>query len=139
MPWYWDDEVFIALAPSISCYEAGKEYEHGGLSPQECIVPVITVSQQHGARSQPISIENVTWKGLRCTITVTGTTSGMKVDIRTKAGDPNTSLTKPKPPNSDSTVSLLVEDDDRMGEAALIVILDSDGTPMKQISTIIGG
>jgi len=139
MPWYWDDEVFIALAPSISCYEAGKEYEHGGLSPQECIVPVITVSQQHGARSQPISIENVTWKGLRCTITVIGTTSGMKVDIRTKAGDPNTSLTKPKPPNSDSTVSLLVEDDDRMGEAALIVILDSDGTPMKQISTIIGG
>src|SRR6266851_736053 len=139
MPWYWDDEVFIALAPSISCYEAGKEYEHGGLSPQECIVPVITVSQQNGVRSQPISIENVAWKGLRCTITVTGTTSGMKVDIRTRAGDPNTSLTKPKPPISDGTVSLLVEDDDRMGEAALIVILDSDGTPMKQISTIIGG
>ena len=139
MPWYWDNEVFIALAPNISCYEAGKEYEHGGLSPQECIVPVITVSQQRGARSQPISLENVAWRGLRCTITVTGTTSGMKVAIRTKAGDPHTSLTKPKPPNSDGTVSLLVEDDDRMGEAALIVILDSDGTPMKQVSTIIGG
>ncbi len=139
MPWYWDNEAFIALAPNISCYEAGKEYEHGGLSPQECIVPVITVSQQYGARSQPISIENVSWRGLRCTITVTGTTSGMKVDIRTKAGDPNTSLTKPKPPNSDGTVSILVEDDDRMGEAALIVILDSDGKPMKQIPTTIGG
>jgi len=139
MPWYWDNEAFIALAPNISCYEAGKEYEHGGLSPQECIVPVITVSQQHGVRSQPISFENVAWRGLRCTITVTGTTSGMKVDIRTKAGDPNTSLTKPKPPNPDGTVSLLVEDDDRMGEAALIVILDSDGTPMKQVPTTIGG
>jgi len=139
MPWYWDNEVFIALAPNISCYEAGKEYEHGGLSPQECIVPVITVSQQNDARSQPISIENVNWRGLRCTMTVTGTTSRMKVDIRTKAGDPHTSLTKPKPPNSDGTVSLLVEDDDRMGEAALIVILDGDGTPMKQVPTTIGG
>ena len=57
VPWYWDDEAFIALAPGISCYEAGKEYEHGGLSPQECIVPIIMVSQQSGARSQSISIE----------------------------------------------------------------------------------
>ena len=48
-------------------------------------------------------------------------------------------LTKPKPPNPDSTVSILVEDDDRMGEAALIVILDGDGTPMKQVPTTIGG
>jgi hypothetical protein len=139
MPWYWDSEAFIALAPGISCYEAGKEYEHGGLSPQECIVPVITVSQQNGARSQAISLENVIWRGLRCTITVTGTASGMTVDIRTKAGDPKTSLTKPKPLNADGTVSLLVQDDDRLGEAALIVILDSDGTPMKQVPTTIGG
>ena len=33
VPWYWDNEASIALAPGISCYEAGKEYEHGGLSP----------------------------------------------------------------------------------------------------------
>jgi hypothetical protein len=70
---------------------------------------------------------------------VIGTTSDTKVDIRTKAGDSNTSLTKPKPPNADGTVSILVEDDDRMGEAALIVILDSDGKPMKHIPTTIGG
>jgi len=42
--WFWDDDVRIAVAPDICCYEASKEYEHGGLSPQECIVPVITVS-----------------------------------------------------------------------------------------------
>jgi hypothetical protein len=139
VPWYWDDEAFIALAPGISCYEAGKEYEHGGLSPQECFVPVIMVSQPSGARSQSISIEHVSWRSLRCTISVTGTSSDMKVDIRTKAGDPSTSLTKSKPPNSDGTVSLLVEDEDRMGEAALIVILDSEGKPMKHIPTTIGG
>ncbi len=63
----------------------------------------------------------------------------MKVDIRTKAGDPSTSLTKSKHPNLDGTVSLLVEDEERMGEAALIVLLDSDGKPMKHVPTTIGG
>ncbi len=43
MPWHWDQDVRIALAPGIGCFEAGKEYEHGGLSPQECVVPVVTV------------------------------------------------------------------------------------------------
>jgi len=63
----------------------------------------------------------------------------MIVDIRTKAGDPSTSLTKPKPPNANGTVSLIVEDEDRMGEAALIVILDRDEKPMKHMATTIGG
>jgi PglZ domain len=33
VPWYWHRDVSVALAPGICCYEAGKEYEHGGLSP----------------------------------------------------------------------------------------------------------
>jgi len=138
--WYWDKDVRIALASSICCYELGKEYEHGGLSPQECFVPVITVSRQDHTKSQPITIEKVTWKGLRCTMNVAGTTSSMKVDIRTKAGDPTTSLTTAsKSPNADGTVSVLVQDEDRMGEAALIVVLNSDGMVMQQTLTIIGG
>ena len=32
-------DVRIALAPGATCFEANKEYEHGGVSPQECIVP----------------------------------------------------------------------------------------------------
>lgn len=139
VPWYWNDEVQIALAPGIHCYEAGKEYEHGGVSPQECFVPVITVSRQSGAKAQQVAIENVTWKGLRCKMHITGVTPGMKVDMRTKAGDATTSLIgTPTIPNADGSVSLLVEDDDRMGEPVLIVVLNSDGTITKQISTIIG-
>jgi len=71
---------------------------------------------------------------------VAGAASSMKVDIRTKAGDPTTSLTSAsKSPNPDGTVSVLVQDEDRMGEAAMIVVLSSDGTVMKQILTTIGG
>ncbi|MDP2663722.1 MAG: BREX-1 system phosphatase PglZ type B, partial [Dehalococcoidia bacterium] len=38
--WHWDENVRFAMAPGIACFEAGKEYEHGGLSPQECVTPV---------------------------------------------------------------------------------------------------
>lgn len=44
VPWHWDPGVRIAVASGIRCYEAGQEYEHGGLSPQECIVPWISVT-----------------------------------------------------------------------------------------------
>ena len=140
VPWYWDNDVRIALAPGISCYEAGKEYEHGGLSPQECFVPMIMVSQQDNTSSQSITIENVIWRGLRCTMIIIGTAPSIQVDIRTKASDPKTTLTATsKSPNADGTISLVVPNEDRMGEAALIVILNSDGTVIKQVSTIIGG
>ena len=36
-------DVRIALAPGVTCFEANKEYEHGGVSPQECIVPRLAV------------------------------------------------------------------------------------------------
>jgi len=140
VPWYWNSEVHIALAPNICCYEAGKEYEHGGLSPQECIIPIITVSRLGEKGSQPIIIENVIWRGLRCTMNIAGADSGMKVDIRTKAGDPTTSLTSTsKSPNADGTASVLIQDEERMGEAALIVVLNGDGTVLQQILTTIGG
>jgi hypothetical protein len=138
VPWYWNNEVSIALAPNICCYEAGKEYEHGGLSPQECIVPMITVGRRKTA--QPISIENVTWRGLRCTMNIVGPLEDIKVDIRSKAGDPKTSLiASAKSPNADGTTSLLIEDEDRVGEAAFIVVFSGDGTVRKQTLVTIGG
>jgi hypothetical protein len=44
VPWFWDPTVRIALAPGVTCFEANKEYEHGGVSPQE---------SSHGLRSAP--------------------------------------------------------------------------------------
>ena len=45
VPWHWNPAVRIAIAPNIHCFEAGKEYEHGGISPQECVLPVFRVHQ----------------------------------------------------------------------------------------------
>jgi len=140
LPWHWDKSVRIALARGIHCYEAGKEWEHGGLSPQECVVPVITVSRPASGTAQPLHIQEVAWKGLRCTVKVGGATPGMQVDIRTKAGDPATSLVKAaKELDADGRVSLVVPNEDHSGQAAMIVILGAGGMVAAQTHTTIGG
>lgn len=42
-PWYWNNHVNIAFAPGISAFRAGLHYDHGGLSLQECLTPVIDI------------------------------------------------------------------------------------------------
>ena len=136
--WHWDPEVRIAMAPGIHCYEAGKEYEHGGLSPQECVVPILTATGRVSYAA--VSISEVRWRRLRCNITVDGSAASAYVDIRTKGGDPSTTLTMGgKELGSEGEVFLLVEDADREDEAALVVVVGPDGTVLSQTSTIVGG
>jgi hypothetical protein len=121
------------------CYESGKEYEHGGLSPQECVVPMITVAQLNGA-AKSVSIESIIWKGLRCVVKIGGVEPNIRVDLRTRAADATTSIVSmPKAPALDGTVSFLVSDDDREGDPAVITVLAADGTVINQIATIVGG
>lgn len=138
VPWFWDRTVRVALAPGITCFEAGKEYEHGGLSPQEVVTPEILVTRGSPGARRPV-IQTPTWKGFRCYITVEGA-GGYIVDIRLKPGDPNTSVTmdaKTIPPGGD--VALIVPDDSLEGDDAMIVILDESGNTVAQRKTTIGG
>jgi len=138
VPWFWDPNVRVAMATGIHCYEAGKEYEHGGLSLQECVVPVLTVGGADQT-AEPVLIEDVTWRGLRCVLRVGGATPELIVDIRTKAGDPATSLvTATRSPDAEGEASLLVENEDCIGQAALIVALSEGGLIRAQSSTVIG-
>lgn len=43
--WYWNSSVSLAMAPGISAFTAGDYYNHGGLSLQECLTPVIKVTK----------------------------------------------------------------------------------------------
>ena len=98
----------------------------GGLSPQECVVPIISVTAREDA-VQP-TIQSVGWRSLRCSVTVPGATRGMRVDIRTRADDASSSLTEgEKELADDGSASLLVVDYGQQGNAAIIVILDAEG------------
>lgn len=144
VPWRWapaaaDATSAVAIAPGIACFEAGAEYEHGGLSPQECIVPVIEVTTT-GLLMPAASIGQVTWKGLRCQIRLSGATAERRIDIRTKAADAGSSIVdKVKEAGPDGAASLLVPDEDRAGEAAFVVVLTPDGALAAQAHTTVGG
>ncbi|MHB8576499.1 MAG: BREX-1 system phosphatase PglZ type B [Dehalococcoidia bacterium] len=140
VPWFWDAAVQIAVARGMACYEAGKDYEHGGLSPQECVTPVITVMREQPNAAEGATIAAVTWRGLRCGVTIAGPVAGLLADLRSRPGDAASSLAGgAKRFRDDGTVSLLVADEERAGEAAAIVVLDAAGRVLAQTLTTTGG
>lgn len=137
VPWSLNPEVRVAVASGISAYEAGKEYEHGGLSPQECVVPVLKVSSK-ATKTARVAIAEAKWVGLRCKVRVEGDVEGASVDIRSRAADPETSLAAEKKLKQGS-VSIPVEDDLLAGDDALVVVVDSAGGILAQRPTVVGG
>lgn len=137
--WHWDSQVRIAVATGISCYEEGKEYEHGGLSPQECVVPLITV-QKAAELATSVTITAVAWRGLRCSVDLSGYAPGLTVDIRTHAAQASSScVAATKPLDTSGRVTLLVDDDDKLGMATLVVLVNEHNIVQTQWPTMIGG
>ena len=138
VPWYWNEEVHVAFAPGTNCFEAGKEYEHGGISLQECVTPIITVIKAKDDSRGGVELDDLTWRGLRFSANIINVSSEMKADIRLSSGDPGSSVVDISPPDNLGNASLLVEDDDLIGRKAFVVVLDSDGKVLCQVETIIG-
>ena len=138
--WFWDANVRIALAPGVSCFEANKEYEHGGVSPQECIVPRLSVAA--GAVAQAMGAPEFTkikWLGLLCRIEFTGVSQGVLVDLRALPGDANTSIAEEaKETGSAGKVSLVVADEDHEGERAHLVLARADDQILAQREVVVG-
>ncbi|KAF5039072.1 hypothetical protein DSECCO2_547730 [anaerobic digester metagenome] len=137
VPWFWDHTVRIALAPGSACFEEGKEYEHGGLSPQETVVPEIVV-RKGGTRSKGIDIGQITWVGMRCRVNLEGA-EGYSVDIRLKPADAQSSITTgTRAVDIEGTVSLVIEDDSMEGKDAWLVVMDRQKNPVAQRAIQIG-
>jgi len=137
VPWRWCPEVHIALAPGISCFRAGMEYAHGGVSVQELVVPTLRVKR----RKTPAvaSISEVSWRGMRCRLEITGGADGMRVDVRSKAAVAESSLVQePKEVGADGTASLVVPEDRLEGAAAVVVLIDAAGTVVAKAPTTVG-
>jgi len=60
LPWSFDPAVRVALAPGITAFSQGREYDHGGLSPQESVVPFLRVRREEPIAGQP-RLLSVTW------------------------------------------------------------------------------
>ena len=135
--WFWADDVRIACPPGIDCFMAGEEYNHGGLSLQECVVPQIVI-RPGGAATVSAKIESYKWAGLRCRIKVTGDHEGCMVDLRDKAADPATTLASPKAVSKDGSVALVVTNESREGTATTLVLLDHAGNILDKSPVTVG-
>jgi len=142
-PWYWNSDRQIAFANGVSCYRAGVEYAHGGVSLQECLTLQLRVSaEKRKSLDVSVSIKNVLWQGLRCKVTADGDTSNLYLDIRLHAGNPETSLVNTKNPKAlkgDKLPSIIIENEELIGKEATIVMIDEQGNLLAQQLTTIGG
>jgi hypothetical protein len=135
--WFWSDDVRVAYPSGIDCLIAGKEYDHGGLSLQEYVVPQLSIQGKQEV-APAVRIGQVRWVGLRCRVTVDGPAEGCVVDLRDKVNAPDTSLTTPRPVGWYGMAALVVEDDAREGTAAILVLVDPLGTVLDKMPVTVG-
>jgi hypothetical protein len=139
LPWRWDPNVNVAYAPGIRTFVAGQEFDHGGISPQECVTTRLTVTRVADETAGSAEIESIAWSGQRCRVQVAGGPTGLTLDVRTKAGDAGTSLLIESRAVAEGAASVLIEDDTTIGTAAFIVLLSAAGKVIRQATTVVGG
>lgn len=121
-PWTWNPSVRLAMAPGASSFYAA-EYAHGGVSPQECIVPVIEIGPLREVRQ--VKIVEAHWVNLRVRLAVDGG-GNLYTDLRTGPdGSGESLLVQPKRLDEHGEGSLLISDEHE-GKAATVVVLDGD-------------
>lgn len=139
-PWFWNPAHHFALASGISCFRNGQEYTHGGLSLQECLTLHLTVTGPAQTIQTVVSIADIVWKGLRCTVVLDNPDLELIVDIRGSTADPSTSvIVKAKKIGEAGSASVVVENEDLEGVEASLVLVDANGAIAAQIVTRIGG
>ena len=139
VPWHWDSNVRIAVAPGISCFEANQTYEHGGLSPQECVVPRLSVTRGASLAAGSATITSLKWRGLTLVVEFTDLPDGATIDLRSAAGDASSSIAdRARLTGGQGKELLLVGDDSLEGHQAHLVVIGADGTLLLQRATSIG-
>ena len=137
--WDWCKDVQIAFAPGISNFTAGEVYTHGGLTLQECLVPVLElVAAGESASTVKADITKVVWTGLRCKVEVSSAATGLRIDIRTKAALADSTLVAHVKELENGMASLAVADDADEGTAAFVIVLDMAGNVVQKKPTTVG-
>lgn len=142
VPWFWGNEHPIVLAPGISVFQNGVEYSHGGMTLQEALTLTMDFSRTQESGGAQVSITSTRWLGFKLKIGIDPADPSVRADIRKKAADPSSSIftgnepQKEKAPDADGNLTLFVEDDSSVGQAAFLVILRNGVVLAKKSITI---
>ena len=136
-PWHWNPQVRIASPPGIGSFIAGAEYAHGGVSPQECVVPELVVERGQIVVNTRITV--ITWRGMRCKVTVAPASAGVRVDLRLNWKQAHSSIAvSAKEFTGNTEASLACADDRHEGAAATVVLLDENDHVLDYRPTMVG-
>jgi hypothetical protein len=136
-PWYWNPVLRIASPPGIGAFMANTEYAHGGVSLQECVIPDLIV--ERGEEAVAASITEVSWRGMRCRVSVRANTPGLTVDLRLNWKQAASSIAaSAKELATNGEASLAVSDDKHEGAAASVVVSDPTGRVLDYKPTTVG-
>ena len=137
VPWHWDKSVRIAMPPGAEAFRAGEVYSHGGLSPQECVIPDITVGNGEAAISGAARISAISWRRLRLTVELTGELTDMVVEVRRKERDPASRVDVASTLEG-TRARLTVSDEVEEGDPVLVVLIDRHGSVIDARATRVG-
>lgn len=135
IPWTWCSEVFVATASGANSFLANQEYAHGGLSPQEAIIPVIDVKPSQTVRR--VSIKKLGWVGLRLRVQTDGG-AGRRLDLRLGDGTSGDSLISGGRILDDEGRTSVAVPDEHEGEVATVVVLAEDDSVLTTRRTVVG-
>jgi hypothetical protein len=94
---------------------------------------------ERGGASTTAAIATVTWRGMRCRVSVTTNDPSVQVDLRLNWKQPTTSLAaSPKEVGQSGEASLAVADDSHEGAAATVVVVDTAGNVLDRKPTTVG-
>ena len=137
LPWSWNPAVAVATAPGVHVFMGGVEYAHGGISPQESIVPELLVLPVAAPRR--VTVADVEWSGLRVRVLAEGG-DGLEADLRLGVeGDGASVADKPRRLDADGRTSLLIPDARYAGQVALLVLRGDAGQVVATRQVTVGG
>ena len=123
LPWSYGPEVRIALAPGIGAFRAGKVYDHGGLTLQESVVPMLDVTPNEPVPGRP-ALKSVAWNTRKTICTVTASDAeGLPLTLErlgSAMGDPAVI-------GADGKGKLVFDEVDELVGEAISVVLRREG------------
>jgi len=137
--WFWNQFEVFAFGVGIRCFGNGFDYAHGGISLQECLIPDLEFTLDLSVADMVVNIVDIQWVGMRCRVFVEPAGTPLQVDIRTKVGDPGTSITSAKSLDADGKAGLLVENESLIGTTVSVVLSDTNGRVVAKKATTVGG
>lgn len=137
MPWHWDKSVRIAMPLGAEAFRAGEVYAHGGLSPQECVIPDITVGAEESATSGAARITEISWRRLRLTVELAGELSGVTIEVRREKRN-SSSRVDVTSTLEGTRARLTISDEVEEGDAVFVVVVDRHGSIIDARPTHVG-